>query len=214
MKLLSLLSILLVSFAFAENTQGTDGLLFDHSFDFDQLKEGIPVSYSDLMACADDFIPEEDYVLEVIELWMVYDDGNTAILDFEMRNDTGGHGPGTTTLWAAVVEDLTHVDTGYQFAGSVCWHTTATIPPDQQFRANADKCYWLAVQSYGEGHDFWLVSDQCMGNDMCYFSADDGLSWIPSIDQFGHPYDCFMVLDGTAQGALNSETWGTIKATF
>ena len=197
-----------------EPTPAADGFLFEHPFDFDQLTDMIPVSYSELMACADDFIPGEDYILEVIDIWIVYSDGNTDILDFEIRDDTGGHGPGTGILWAEVVEDLTHEDTGFTFEGFICWHSTAALTEDQYFRANADKCYWLTVQSYGQGKDYWLVSDQSMGNNMCYFSMDDGLSWVPSIDQFGHPYDCFMRLDGTSQGALDSETWGTIKAIF
>ncbi len=226
MKFLILVAAFLVSFAVAndtqlgriepvgEPTQGTDGFLFEHPFDYGILTNGLAVSAGNMWAMADDFIAPEDYQLELIDLWMIYTDGNTDVLDFEIRSDTGGSGPDANLLWEAAIADLTHEDTGYTNWGYVLWHTIAPLSEEQYFRADGEVCYWLVIQSHGMGTDYWLCSDQCMGNNMSYFSQDDGLSWTSSYDQWGMAYDQFMLLDGTAQGALDSETWGTIKAIF
>ncbi len=226
MKLLLFVSVLIVSFALADDSNlgriepvgqpagGTDGFLFEHPFDYNILTNGLGITASNMWAMADDFIPAEDYDLRLIYLWAIYSDGNTETLDFELRTDTGGSGPDTGLLWQVSVEDLEHEDTGYTNWGYVLWYTTAVLSEEQYFRVIRDVTLWLVVQSHGMGTDYWLCSDLCMGNNMSYFSQDDGISWISSYDQWGVAYDQFMILDGEPIGALDSETWGAIKAIF
>lgn len=223
MKLLLLLTAVLVSGAFAADTElgylgkpdivpdpQTDADICNQVFDFGALQNGLSVSSCFDRMMADDFTSAIDSDMGLIELWIIYTDVMPASILFQIRDDNSSS-PGSTVEWSADVSDLTHTNTGFTSWGYIIWHTEAVLTPAEYFTPIIGVKYWFVVQTQTTTNDFWLCRNQFWA-DMSYFSENNGTTWMSSFDMWGAAYEQFMILSTPV--ALDHSTWGDIKTLF
>jgi hypothetical protein len=221
MKFVAMLSLVLAGFAFAANTSlghidavqiipemAGDDIICSQPFAYAALSNGLGFSSANSWMLADDFTWTQDGIIDFIEIWAIYASGNATGFNIEIRNDTGGSGPGTVydnTTSSAV----NHTNTGLSSWGYSLWYTEITVP-ETSFLGGTK--YWLAMQTTGgAGAHYWLAAVQTWA-DMNYFSQNNGSSWASSQSTWGTAYECFMIISGTT--SLTRDSWGAIKTLF
>jgi hypothetical protein len=160
-------------------------------FDYAQLVNGIATAPSYGWVSADDFILDEDSVIEDITYWVLV---NSTASGYVHRfwNDTGGSGPGSELDQAPATYELT--STGYSQWGYVIYECNIDIDPDYEIGAGH---YWGASW-FTSG--FWYIAVASNAwDDMAYFDYGGSGSgpWYSSQSQWGAAYGFFQVINGT-----------------
>jgi len=188
---------------------GTDDNIVSQPFDYSSLTNAFGCSSNYGWMLADDFTATGVFEMETMETWMIYFGANPSQINFQVRNDTAG--PGPSILYSDQNTILTHTNTGMSSWGYPLWHTQVVFD-EPSYVTEAGIKVWLAVQVQGDT-SFWLVCNQLWA-DECYFSEDDGTSWMSSTYTWGMAYECFFTLAGRPYAGLAPATWGSIKALF
>jgi hypothetical protein len=177
-------------------------------FVYENLANGLVFSSQNTYMVADDFTSTYGGFIERIEIWAIYVSGNAAGFNIQIRQDTGGAGPGSV-LKSTVSASVSHTNTGYSQWGYYLWHTEIENWGDLNFGGGK---YWFAMQTTGgfSAH-YWLCANQTWA-DMSYLSNNNGTSWTSSQDAFGAPYEQFLILTGALP--LERDSWGAIKVLF
>jgi len=160
-------------------------------FDYAQLVNGIATAPSYGWVSADDFILDEDSVIEDITYWVLV---NSTASGYVHRfwNDTGGSGPGSELDQAPATYELT--STGYSQWGYVIYECNIDIDPDYEIGAGH---YWGASW-FTSG--FWYIAVASNAwDDMAYFDYGGSGSgpWYSSQSQWGAAYGFFQVIEGS-----------------
>jgi hypothetical protein len=219
MRIYTLVSLMLASLAFADDTQlgaieaqlgvpvvAGDDIICSQPFVFATLINGGGFSSGDDWMVADDFTCAYDDNIAFIEIWAVYASSNATGYNIQLRAD--GTGPGA--IYASCVSTfVVHENTGLVSWGYPLWYSA--ISADLDFIGG--HTYWLAIQTTGgAGSHYWLASNNVYG-DETYFSADNGYTWMSSSQAWGQALDQFMIISGPYI-SLSRDSWASIKTLF
>lgn len=176
-------------------------------FVYENLANGLGFSSPNSWMVADDFTSPNSGWIDKIEIWAIYASGNATGFNMQLRAD-GGSGPGSIVS-SHTSTACTHANTGFTSWGYPLYYTEITAPT---FWFTYGTKYWFALQTTGgAGAHYWLCANQTWA-DMTYFSDDNGVSWTSSEEEWGAPYEQFLILTGYLP--LERESWGGIKALF
>jgi len=169
---------------------------------------GFAAYYSWMMA--DDFELTQQVDIAQVEIWAIYAGGVASQIKVQFRSDASST-PGSV-LWEQTTSSLTHALTGYQAWSYNLYYTGITLA-QTYFYPQATTRYWISMQTIGgSSADYWLAQNWSHYT-MCYFSQDNGASWMSSQQAWGSAYDQDFNLITSATG-LSRTTWGDIKSSF
>ncbi len=176
-------------------------------FVYENLANGLGFSSPNSWMIADDFTAPSGSYIDLVQIWAIYASGNATGFNIQLRADSGS-GPGSIVS-SHTSTSCTHVNTGFTSWGYPLYYTeitTSNIPFSSGVK------YWFALQTTGgAGAHYWLCANQTWA-DMTYFSANNGSSWSSSQEEWGAPYEQFLILTGYLP--LDRSSWGGIKALF
>ena len=199
------------------HTQGTgpieiDGLVYSQTYDYSILVTGISIYGGGNRWLCDDFELDNNYYVTEMCVWMIWTGDQASMMNFVIsEDDTGDSDPNTNTdVWAESVP-CTNTFTGDSQWGYDIYETYCTINADAYPELDADVHYYFEAQADIVDNCFILVSWNNIGN-YCWYDDGSGV-WVESVIMFGFPSDMFFDFYGEYL-ALESETWGSIKALF
>lgn len=184
---------------------GSEDWLCSQSFNYENLQNGLGFSQNHIWMMADDFYSVYAEWLFRVEIWAIYSESNPQSILIQIRSNNSGPGP---VIESGNSSYLTHQNTGYSQWGYPLWYSDMSVAY-LDFPAGKS---WLALQTIGTGTNYWLAANQQWA-DMSYFSQDGGYTWTSSQQEWGIPYEQFMILNRW-NPALERNSWGGIKALF
>ena len=212
MKNLLLLSLLVVSMAFANSvvpcnygTTGTETLV-DIPWDFNEVANGLQCNSADDRFAANDFKTTDVSTIEETTIWIISAEAASSIdVLFYDGDDTSGPGSLLDVVPCSFVLTEAHSD-GWGWIPYECAVTFAS-----SYTLVADTHYWMTFNPVG-GFFYWLVEDYdgTWGSEG-YFTEDGGSSWSSTTDYFDQAYEGFWVLESTTSSTIEETTWGQIK---
>ena len=198
MKKTLLLSLLIVSVALAGLTtwsptdEPTEEVLWENPYPFADLDDGKYASGD--LHCQDDFLLTEDAIIEGFECWSLFEDGPMGDYQLTLYDDDGGS-PGDQ-LWQAVPSSVSNTDTGDDAFGYDVYHTELSLDSDDFYQVTSGATYWIEIYGLGDSIFYWVCAD---GGNMHRNGTDLGA-------------DAFFRVLGTINTALETASWGAIKA--
>lgn len=184
----------------------TDDWFCSQPFTFENLQNGLGFSQNYSWMVADDYYVTTPHQGFTMMLWAIYSYSAPDDFVVQIRSDNPVGGPGPVA-YTGEPDQVHHEETGYSQWGYSLWCTEIDLymyyPPGKN---------WLALQAVSYSACYWLAGLQ-QWNDMSYFSDNNGSTWTSSEEEFGAPYEQFIVLSGWPL-ALERESWGQIKALF
>ncbi len=144
--------------------------------------------------CQDDFTLTQSATIQGFECWGILFNGPGESFQLTLYNDGGGY-PGSV-IWFTNISDVTSIDTGLDYSGYDINRFIFELEPGDYFEATAGTTYWIEIYYQDAVGWYWLCAD---GGNMYQNGTNMG-------------YDAFFRVLGTINTALETASWGAIKA--
>ncbi len=195
---------------------GTDDVIYANEYYEPEMFSTAFGSFNDYFV-AEDFIPVgSDFDVTDVTWWIITTGSEPIPYSLEILfYADAAPGPGAL-LWSGEPSDLVLVDTGVTFAGFVIFEATATLPDTDYFTAVDGTQYWVSMHRT-DGETLYIILDSVVEGTESYRIVEAAGPWVAGSTTGDPPYDptdVFQVIEGTPLGALENETWGTIKVLF
>jgi hypothetical protein len=187
----------------------TDFVIVSQPFIFENMTNALGCNAANSWMIADDATPVGSLALYQWQYWALYTGSPATTWKLQVRNNATG--PGTTVLWTKDVTGVVNTSTGLYGWGYLVYSCLA-IPSAPYYYPVGGTKIWLCFQSQnGSGTTYFCAANQTWA-DQCYFSTNSGTSWSSSTANWGVAYELTMIV--SIPGALERDTWGSIKSTF
>ena len=201
----------------SRHIQGIDPVVIGdmvYSQAFGSYINGIGINSGSNQWLCDDFVLDGCYYLTDIYTWMIWTSMSASTMNLVIsEDDLSDSDPNTNTdVWVESVPCI-NTYTGYSvWGGYDLYETRCIIDADLYPELDEGIHYYFEMQAEVTDGCFTFVSDNYIG-DSCWYDNGGGV-WVEGMVYFEVPTDMFFVFYGEPLGALESETWGSIKTLF
>lgn len=174
---------------------------------------GIGINSGSNQWLCDDFVLDGDYYLTDIYTLMIWTSMPASTMNLVIsEDDLNDSDPNTNTdVWVESVPCI-NTNTGDSIWGYDIYETHCIIDADLYPELDSGIHYYFEIQAEVVDGCFNLFGDNYIG-DSCWYDIGEGI-WVEGLVYFGFPADMIFVFYGEPVGALESETWGSIKTLF